>query len=230
MQSGLDRLSGLGQSPATRRRVAAGRSCSIPASGRSACTGSPTGCSEGALYFLARLVNHFARFLTAIDIHPGAKIGRDFFIDHGFSVIGETAEIGDDVTIYQQVTLGGTNPTDRSWRQAPPDDRDRAWSSARARRCSGRSRSARAPRSAPMRSSPRMSRPAFDHGRDSRPGGAGQRRPLQPGLPALRNAVRRGFDPVRARLGELEHEIDELRKEVAMLKARRQPQPKAKSA
>lgn len=65
----------------------------------------------GKLYFLARLVNHFARFLTAIDIHPGAVIGRNFFIDHGFTVIGETAEIGDDVTIYQCVTLGGTNPT-----------------------------------------------------------------------------------------------------------------------
>jgi len=67
---------------------------------------------EGKLYFLARLVNHIGRFLTAIDIHPGAKIGRNFFIDHGFTVIGETAEIGDDVTIYQNVTLGGTNPTD----------------------------------------------------------------------------------------------------------------------
>jgi serine O-acetyltransferase len=65
----------------------------------------------GQLYFLARVVNHLARFLTAIDIHPGAKIGRNFFIDHGFTVIGETAEIGDDVTIYQSVTLGGTNPT-----------------------------------------------------------------------------------------------------------------------
>jgi serine O-acetyltransferase len=62
------------------------------------------------LYFLARLINHIARLLTAIDIHPGAKIGRNFFIDHGFVVIGETAEIGDDVTIYQHVTLGGTNP------------------------------------------------------------------------------------------------------------------------
>jgi len=65
----------------------------------------------GELYFLARLVNHIARFFTAIDIHPGAKIGRNFFIDHGFTVIGETADIGDDVTIYQNVTLGGTNPT-----------------------------------------------------------------------------------------------------------------------
>lgn len=65
----------------------------------------------GELYFLARFVNHFSRFLTAIDIHPGAVIGRNFFIDHGFTVIGETAEIGDNVTIYQCVTLGGTNPT-----------------------------------------------------------------------------------------------------------------------
>lgn len=63
------------------------------------------------LYFLARAVNHLARFLTAIDIHPGAKLGRGFFIDHGFTVIGETAEIGDNVTIYQCVTLGGTDPS-----------------------------------------------------------------------------------------------------------------------
>lgn len=62
------------------------------------------------LFFLARLVNHTARLLTAIDIHPGARIGRHLFIDHGFTVIGETAEIGDNVTIYQCVTLGGTNP------------------------------------------------------------------------------------------------------------------------
>ncbi len=62
------------------------------------------------LFLLARMVNHFSRFMTAIDIHPGAKIGRNFFIDHGFVVIGETAEIGNDVTIYQCVTLGGTSP------------------------------------------------------------------------------------------------------------------------
>ncbi|KQM24518.1 MULTISPECIES: serine O-acetyltransferase EpsC [unclassified Sphingomonas] len=61
-------------------------------------------------YFAARAINHFSRFLTAIDIHPGATIGRHFFIDHGFVVIGETAEIGDGVTIYQNVTLGGTSP------------------------------------------------------------------------------------------------------------------------
>ncbi|HEX9954611.1 MAG TPA: serine O-acetyltransferase EpsC [Allosphingosinicella sp.] len=65
---------------------------------------------RGELYFLARLVNHFARFLTGNDIHPGAVIGSNFFIDHGFVVIGETAVIGDNVTVYQHVTLGGTNP------------------------------------------------------------------------------------------------------------------------
>lgn len=64
----------------------------------------------GHMFFLARAVNHFARFVTGIDIHPGAKIGSNFFLDHGFSVIGETAEIGDNVTMYQNVTLGGTNP------------------------------------------------------------------------------------------------------------------------
>ena len=62
------------------------------------------------LFFLARFVNHLSRAWTAIDIHPGAMIGRRFFIDHGFVVIGETAHIGDDVTIYQCVTLGGTSP------------------------------------------------------------------------------------------------------------------------
>lgn len=65
---------------------------------------------EARLYFLARVINHLARFLTGIDIHPGATIGRHLFIDHGFTVIGETAVIGDNVTIYQCVTLGGTNP------------------------------------------------------------------------------------------------------------------------
>ena len=66
---------------------------------------------EARLFFLARFVNHLSRWMTAIDIHPGATIGRHLFVEHGFTVIGETAEIGDNVTIYQCVTLGGTNPT-----------------------------------------------------------------------------------------------------------------------
>jgi serine O-acetyltransferase len=61
------------------------------------------------LKWLARFISHFGRWLTGIEIHPGARIGRRFFIDHGMGVvIGETAEIGDDVTLYQGVTLGGT--------------------------------------------------------------------------------------------------------------------------
>lgn len=60
-------------------------------------------------YLLARLLSHTNRFLTGIEIHPGAKIARRVFIDHGHgTVIGETTEIGNDVTIYQGVTLGGT--------------------------------------------------------------------------------------------------------------------------
>src|SRR5579859_2077247 len=59
---------------------------------------------------LGRFVSHLGRLLTGIEIHPGATIGRRFFIDHGMGVvIGETAEIGDDVTLYQGVTLGGTS-------------------------------------------------------------------------------------------------------------------------
>jgi len=65
------------------------------------------------LKWAARFVSHIARWLTGIEIHPGARIGRRFFIDHGMGVvIGETAEIGDDCTVYHGVTLGGT-----SWNQ-----------------------------------------------------------------------------------------------------------------
>ena len=64
------------------------------------------------LKFLARLIMHFARIFTGIEIHPGAKIGSNFFMDHGLGiVIGETTEIGENVTIYQGVTLGGIMPS-----------------------------------------------------------------------------------------------------------------------
>jgi serine O-acetyltransferase len=62
------------------------------------------------LRWLARVTSHIGRWLTGIEIHPGARIGRRFFIDHGMGVvIGETAEIGDDCTLYHGVTLGGTS-------------------------------------------------------------------------------------------------------------------------
>lgn len=71
------------------------------------------------LTLAARFIANLSRILTGIDIHPGARIGRRFFVDHGAGVvIGETAEIGDDVTMYQDVTLGGTAPSINSAAQA----------------------------------------------------------------------------------------------------------------
>lgn len=64
------------------------------------------------LTILGRCVSHFSRFITGVEIHPGASIGKSFFIDHGMGVvIGETSEIGDHVTLYHGVTLGGTSHT-----------------------------------------------------------------------------------------------------------------------
>ena len=65
---------------------------------------------ERKFYFMARFFSHLGRFFTGIEIHPGARIGRGFFIDHGMGVvIGETAEIGENCTLYHGVTLGGTS-------------------------------------------------------------------------------------------------------------------------
>jgi serine O-acetyltransferase len=67
-------------------------------------------CWRHRLKLLGRLTSHVGRFFTGIEIHPGARIGKGFFIDHGMGVvIGETTEIGDNVTLYQGVTLGGTS-------------------------------------------------------------------------------------------------------------------------
>ena len=67
-------------------------------------------CWRAGLRWLGRFISHLSRFLTGIEIHPGAKIGRRVFIDHGMGVVvGETAEIGDDCTLYHGVTLGGTS-------------------------------------------------------------------------------------------------------------------------
>ncbi|MFG6117312.1 serine O-acetyltransferase [Halobacillus sp. MO56] len=66
-------------------------------------------CYKRKFFFIARVISQVSRFFTGIEIHPGATIGRRFFIDHGMGVvIGETCEIGDNVTIFQGVTLGGT--------------------------------------------------------------------------------------------------------------------------
>ncbi len=77
---------------------------------------------EANLRFLARLISQVSRFLTGIEIHPGAKIGKGFFIDHGMGVvIGETTIIGNNVTLYQGVTLGGTGK-ERGKRHPTIDD------------------------------------------------------------------------------------------------------------
>jgi serine O-acetyltransferase len=80
-----------------------------------ACAGAAPGAHwlwQRDLRWLARFISQFARWLTGIEIHPGATIGSGVFIDHGMGVvIGETAEVGDGCTIYQGVTLGGTSCT-----------------------------------------------------------------------------------------------------------------------
>tara|TARA_Y100001960_G_C14573159_1_gene776908 strand:- start:430 stop:1026 length:597 start_codon:yes stop_codon:yes gene_type:complete len=64
------------------------------------------------MYLLARIISQFSRFLTGIEIHPAANIGKNLFIDHGMGVvIGETSEIGNNVTLYHAVTLGGVSPS-----------------------------------------------------------------------------------------------------------------------
>jgi len=74
--------------------------------------------SKAGLALIARIVSQFSRFLTGIEIHPAAKIGKNFFIDHGMGVvIGETSEIEDNVTLYHSVTLGGISPSINSGKQ-----------------------------------------------------------------------------------------------------------------
>jgi len=187
----------------------------------------------GRLYFLARMVNHFSRFLTAIDIHPGAKIGERFFLDHGFSVIGETAEIGDDVTIYQSVTLGGTNPTAGIAGKRHP------------KIGSGVVIGSGAQVLGPIEVGDGAKIGANSVvTKDVAPGSTVVGIPAKP-VPVAAVHYSPGFmpygtpcgedcDPVRVRINELEHQLEELRAELDLLKGARQPQPqprpKVKSA
>ncbi len=184
---------------------------------------------EGRLYFLARLINHFARFATAIDIHPGAKIGKRFFLDHGFSVIGESAEIGDDVTIYQHVTLGGTNPTTGVGGKRHPTLRNGVVVGSGAQVLGPIVVGENAKIGANSVVTRDVAPSSTVVGIPARPV------PIDaihysPGFVAYGTPCGEDADPMRTRLAELEREIEELRKELATIKARREPQPKAKSA
>jgi serine O-acetyltransferase len=184
---------------------------------------------EGRLFLLARMVNHFARFLTAIDIHPGARIGKRFFLDHGFSVIGETAEIGDDVTIYQSVTLGGTNPTTGIGGKRHPTLRNGVVIGSGAQilgpielgegaRVGANSVVTKdVPPSVTVVGIPARAVPVDSvH--------------YSPGFIPYGTPCGEDVDPVRARIAELEGELAELRAEMAALRAACQPRPKVKSA
>jgi serine O-acetyltransferase len=183
----------------------------------------------GRLFWLARFVNHFSRMLTAIDIHPGAKIGERFFIDHGFTVIGETAEIGDDVTIYQNVTLGGTNPSGGVGGKRHP--------TLMARVVIGSGAQVLGPievgEGARVGANAVVTRDVLP---DSTMVGI-PARPVpvdtvhySPGFVPYGTPCGESSDPAANKLCELEEQVVALRKEVAELRAQRQPVPKVKSA
>ncbi len=183
----------------------------------------------GELFFLARLVNHAARFLTAIDIHPGATIGRNFFIDHGFTVVGETAEIGDDVTIYQNVTLGGTNPSAGEGGKRHPTIGHRVVIGSGAQILGPVEVGDGAKIGANAVVTKDVAAGATMVGIPARPVPVDSVH-YSPGFVPYGTVCGETCDPATARIDELEQQVEALRKEVAALKAARQPAPKAKSA
>jgi serine O-acetyltransferase len=183
----------------------------------------------GRLFFLARFVNHLSRLLTAIDIHPGAKIGARFFIDHGFTVIGETAEIEDDVTIYQSVTLGGTNPSTGIGGKRHPTLRSGVviGSGAQVLGPIDVGPGARVGANAVVTKDVLPSTTVV--GIPARPVPVDAVH-YSPGFVPYGTPCGEISDPELARLCQLEAELGALRREIAELKAMRQAPPEAKSA
>jgi len=183
----------------------------------------------GRLFFLARFVNHLSRMLTAIDIHPGAKIGARFFIDHGFTVIGETAEIDDDVTIYQNVTLGGTNPTTGIGGKRHPTLRSGVVIGSGAQVLGPIEVGAAARVGANSVVTKDVLPSTTVVGIPARPVPVDVIH-YSPGFIAYGTPCGENSDPAAVKLCELENELATLRREVAELKALRQAPPAAKSA
>ena len=183
----------------------------------------------GRLFFLARFVNHTARFLTAIDIHPGAKIGARFFIDHGFTVIGETAEIEDDVTIYQNVTLGGTNPTTGIGGKRHPTLRSGVVIGSGAQVLGPIDVGAGARVGANSVVTKDVLPSTTVVGIPARPVPVDVVH-YSPGFIAYGTPCGENVDPASVKLCEVENELAALRREVAELKALRQAPPTVKSA
>jgi len=183
----------------------------------------------GRLFFLARFVNHLSRMLTAIDIHPGAKIGARFFIDHGFTVIGETAEIDDDVTIYQNVTLGGTNPTTGIGGKRHPTLRSGVVIGSGAQVLGPIEVGAAARVGANSVVTKDVLPSTTVVGIPARPVPVDVIH-YSPGFIAYGTPCGENSDPAAVKLCELENDLATLRREVAELKALRQAPPAAKSA
>ena len=183
----------------------------------------------GRLYFLARFVNHLSRFLTAIDIHPGAVIGRNFFIDHGFTVIGETAEIEDDVTIYQNVTLGGTNPSTGVGGKRHPTLRSGVVVGSGAQVLGPIDVGAGARIGANAVVTHDVVPETTVVGIPAR-SVAAEAVHYSPGFVPYGTPCGEDCDPALQRIGELENELDALRKEIALIQGERIPAPKAKRA
>ena len=184
---------------------------------------------EGRLFFLARLINHLSRFLTSIDIHPGAKIGKRFFLDHGFSVIGESAEIDDDVTIYQHVTLGGTNPTTGEGGKRHPTLRSGVVIGSGAQVLGPIEIGEGAKIGANSVVTKDVATGQTVVGIPARPVPVDVVH-YSPGFMPYGTPCGEDCDPARVRLSELEQQIDQLREELKVLRANAQPRPKAKSA
>ncbi len=183
----------------------------------------------GRLFFLARFVNHTARVMTAIDIHPGAKIGARFFIDHGFTVIGETAEIHDDVTIYQNVTLGGTNPSTGIGGKRHPTLHSGVVIGSGAQVLGPIEVGA----GARVGANAVVTRDVLPEttvvGIPARPVDA-EAVCYSPGFVPYGTPCGENIDPAGARIAELQSEVEALRGEIAAIRAEIEPAPKAKRA